>query len=194
MHWQVWESWGAEPWLVQVLKVGYRVPFVSRPPVSSAAAPSELLSLFHPGIDSNCCCGRFVLEGCHRTGILSTRLLQPPLYNTEGHRRLEARHRSFSPQPLCQCLPFSYGDIAIRPPFSASWGLDGIHRSSGCLPSGSSPSGLSSVPSILFRPTNIPISGSVFRPFNSTASLHLCHGPELLHHASFWSSDLPLPG
>ena len=30
-HWQIWESWGAEPRVVQVLKIGYRVPFVSRP-------------------------------------------------------------------------------------------------------------------------------------------------------------------
>ena len=30
-----WESWGAEAWIVQVLRYGYRVPFRSRPPLSS---------------------------------------------------------------------------------------------------------------------------------------------------------------
>ena len=38
-RWEVWESWGAEPWVVQVLKVGYQLPFVSRPPLSPRPIP-----------------------------------------------------------------------------------------------------------------------------------------------------------
>ena len=38
-RWEVWESWGAEPWVVQVLKVGYSLPFVSRPPLSPTPVP-----------------------------------------------------------------------------------------------------------------------------------------------------------
>ena len=30
-HWQVWESWRADDWVVQVLRSGYRIPFRSRP-------------------------------------------------------------------------------------------------------------------------------------------------------------------
>ena len=32
--WQTWQSWGAEAWVVTVLKEGYRVPFKSQPPLS----------------------------------------------------------------------------------------------------------------------------------------------------------------
>ena len=39
MHWRVWESWGADAWVVQVLKFGYRIPFHSRPPLSSVPLP-----------------------------------------------------------------------------------------------------------------------------------------------------------
>ena len=81
--------------------------------VSGAASASELLSLFHPVVGSNCCCRRFALEGCDRTRVLRTRLLQLPVCNTEGHGRLEAYHRSFLPQPLRQCLPFSYGETSL---------------------------------------------------------------------------------
>ena len=38
-RWEVWVSWGAEPWVVQVLKVGYRLPFVSHPPLSPTPIP-----------------------------------------------------------------------------------------------------------------------------------------------------------
>ena len=38
-RWEVWESWGAEPWAVQVLKVGYLLPFVSLPPLSPSPVP-----------------------------------------------------------------------------------------------------------------------------------------------------------
>ena len=106
---------------------------------------------------------------------------------------MEACHRSFSPQLFRQGVPFSNGDISVCSPVSAPWGLDGLHRPSGCLPSVSCPPGISSVPSILYRPSDIPVSSSVFWPFSSTASLHSCHGPGLLHHASFRLSDLPLP-
>ena len=37
--WKVWESWGAEPWVVQVLKEGYSLPFLSRPRLSSTPVP-----------------------------------------------------------------------------------------------------------------------------------------------------------
>ena len=38
-HWEVWESWGAEVWVVQVLHYGYRIPFRSRPPLSRVPIP-----------------------------------------------------------------------------------------------------------------------------------------------------------
>ena len=38
-HWEVWESWGADPWVVQVLRYGYWVLFCSRPPLSCVPLP-----------------------------------------------------------------------------------------------------------------------------------------------------------
>ena len=39
VQWEVWESWGSDPWVVQVLRSGYRVPFHSQPPLSSVPLP-----------------------------------------------------------------------------------------------------------------------------------------------------------
>ena len=35
LHWQAWRDRGAEPWVVEVLRVGYCLPFLSAPPLSN---------------------------------------------------------------------------------------------------------------------------------------------------------------
>ena len=39
LHWQAWRVRGAEPWVVEVLRFGYCLPFLSPPPLSSALLP-----------------------------------------------------------------------------------------------------------------------------------------------------------
>ena len=39
LHWQAWRDRGAEPWVVEVLRFGYRLPFLSAPPLSGAPLP-----------------------------------------------------------------------------------------------------------------------------------------------------------
>ena len=39
MFWRQWELRGAEPWVIQVLKVGYILPFASHPPLSPTPIP-----------------------------------------------------------------------------------------------------------------------------------------------------------
>ena len=39
LHWQAWRDRGAEPWVVEVLRFGYRLPFLSTPPLSAAPIP-----------------------------------------------------------------------------------------------------------------------------------------------------------
>ena len=38
-HWRVWESWGADRWVVEVLRFGYRVPFLVTPHLSNVPIP-----------------------------------------------------------------------------------------------------------------------------------------------------------
>ena len=38
-HWEVCELWGADPWVIQVLRFGYRVPFRTQPPLSRVPLP-----------------------------------------------------------------------------------------------------------------------------------------------------------
>ena len=39
VHWETWQSWGADAWVVQVLHFGYQVPFRSLPPLSPVPLP-----------------------------------------------------------------------------------------------------------------------------------------------------------
>ena len=37
--WEIWESWGADPWVVEVLRCGYRIPFRVLPSLSTVPIP-----------------------------------------------------------------------------------------------------------------------------------------------------------
>ena len=39
LHWQAWRDRGAEPWVVEVLRVGYCLPFLGAPPLSNVPIP-----------------------------------------------------------------------------------------------------------------------------------------------------------
>ena len=39
LHWQAWRDRDAEPWVVEVLRVGYCLPFLSTPPLSDVPIP-----------------------------------------------------------------------------------------------------------------------------------------------------------
>ena len=39
LHWQAWRDRDAEPWVVEVLRVGYCLPFLSTPPLSNVPVP-----------------------------------------------------------------------------------------------------------------------------------------------------------
>ena len=50
------------------------------------------------------------------------------------------------------------------------------------------------VPQVLSWPSDLSISGSLLWSFIRSASVHACHGPDLLRYASFWLSDPLLSG
>ena len=39
VHWETWQLWGADAWVVQVLQFGYQVPFRSLPLLSPVPLP-----------------------------------------------------------------------------------------------------------------------------------------------------------
>ena len=158
-------------------------------------SPSQRLPVFHQGIGSECCGSGSSRERGNRTcsSSSSSRLLQPPVCYPQSHRGLAAGDRPLPSQPLCSSLPFPYGDSAVGPPVSASWGLDGISRPAGRLPSGSCPSRVSLLPEVLRRGRGLPVSCSLLWPFDSSANIHSRHGPGFVDYASSRVPDLEVP-
>ena len=159
-----------------------------------ADPPSELFPLLHPGVSSHCCSGRFVVQRCHRAGISWPGFLQSPFRHPKGHWQLEASYRSVLPQLLCSAVSFPHGNGPVSPPIPPLWRFDDFSRPSRRLPPGSCPSGVSEVSAFLSRRQGLSISSSVLWTVIRTSSLHSCHGPGLLHHASFWVPDPSLFG
>ena len=156
-------------------------------------SPSQLLPIFHQGIGSERCGGGASRERGSRTCSSFSRLLQPPVCYPQSHRGLAVCDRPLPSQPFCSSLPFSYGNSTVGPPVSASWGLDGVSRPAGRLPSGSCPSGVSLLPEVLHRGRGLPISRSLLRLFDSSASVHSRHGPDFVDYASSRVPDLGVP-
>ena len=157
-------------------------------------SPSQLLPVFHQGIGSECCGSVSSCERSYQTCSSFSRLLQPPVCYPQSHRGLAAGDRHLPSQLLCSSLPFPYGDSTVGPPVSASWGLHGVSRSSGCLPSGSCPSGVSLLPEVVLRwGRGLPVLRSLLRPFDSSASVHSRHGPSFVDYASSRVPDLEVP-
>ena len=137
-----------DSWVVQVLRLGYRLPFVSRSRLSAVLLP---LPSYSPGSVQGLALAAVVLDLLAKDAIESassdpgfySRLFVTP--KPQGYRRLETSYRPFPSQPFCSPLPVPHGNFSFRPPIAPPWQLDGLFRSSGCLPPSPCPSGLSEV-------------------------------------------------
>ena len=194
-RWEVWKSWGADRWVVEVLRFGYRVPFLSTPPLSDVPIP---LPSYSPssirGLALDHCGSRFAREGGHRACSSFSRLLQPPLCHSQSHRGLAACYRPLPSQPVYSSLPFPHGDPTVGPPVSASRGLDGFLGPEGRLLSGSGSPRVSLLSEVLCGRGGLAVSRSLLRPFHRTAGVHSCHGSDLVDHASSRVPDSEVPG
>ena len=179
------ESWGADAWVVQVLRYRYRVPFRSLP-LSRVPIPLPSYSTIPSGAGFVRCGVRLSGEGGHRDRASFTGILQSPLCHSQSHRGLATGHQSLMAQRFG-------GDCSVRSPISPSGGLDGVPGSPGCLPPGSGLSSFSPLPEVLRGGCGLSVSGPVLRPFFGPSGFHPRHGSYILNYASPRISSSPLP-
>ena len=152
LHWQAWRDRGAEPWVVEVLRVGYCLPFLCAPPLSNVPIP---MPSYSPTSIMEGCSGGGPLglhcQGCY--GACSTpfsRLLQPSVRSVEDLGVMVSGHRPLPSQSLCGRVSLPDGDLSVCAPVGASGGLDGLHRSPGSVSSSAGSSSFSSLSSLHF--------------------------------------------
>ena len=151
-----------------------------------ADSPSELYPIFHLWYGSGGRREGFTFEECHRTLFIWSEILQSPFRNTKGHWWLASGYRLVIPQPVCAPVPFSYGDSAVSSPIPQIWRLADFSRPPGRIPPSACPPSVSEIFALLSRFPGVPISGTMLWFIIRASCLHACHGPGLLHHASFW--------
>ena len=175
--WQAWRDRGAEPWVVEVLRVGYCLPFLSAPPFQCSHPNAYLQPHLHHGGCSGGGHLRLTYQGC--CGACSTpfsRLLQPSLRSVEDLRVMASGHRPLPSPSLCGRVSLPDGVHSVCAPVGASGGLDGLHRSEGSVPSSTGSSNFSSLSSLHVPRHCLPIQSAVLWTLYGSASLHQGNG------------------
>ena len=129
----------------------------------------------HPG---------FNYQGCGGACSASlSRFLQPSVCGLENLGVVASGHRPLSPQSLRGCVTLPDGDHPVFPPFHPSGRLDGLHRYSRGVPSGSGSSRISSLPPLCVQWPRLSNQSTVLRPIHGPAGFHpgygscFCHPP-----------------
>ena len=139
----------------------------------------------HPG---------FNYQGCGGACFASlSRFLQPSVCGLKNLGVVASGHRPLSPQSLRECVTHPDGDHPVCPPFHLSGRLDGLHRSSGGVPSGSGSSGISSLPPLCVQWPRLSIPSTVLRSLHGPAGFHSCYGSCFCHPPLARYPHAPLP-
>ena len=183
-----------EPWVVEVLRLGYRVPFVLDPPLSVVPIPL-------PSYSPSSIKGKALQEeigfdhqrGC-RTRPVVSRLLQSPVRGPEGFRVVEVCDRPVSIERVRPTYAVQDGVQPVGSPVHQEFQLDDLHRSQGYLPSGSNSSIQQEVPEVCCRRLSLSIQGSLFRSLHGPSSVHKGHGSGVVFSPQPGGSHAPLSG
>ena len=127
-----------DAWVVEVLRVGYRIPFDRLPPLSERPTlPAGVLPTVHQGSRLNPGASKPSSEGGSRTSPSVSGFLQPSIPRPEGFGVVAPHHRPVDPERLCHLVSLPYGDSTVIPSCHPSGRLDGFPGPAGRLPAGS---------------------------------------------------------
>ena len=168
---------------MEVLRFGYRIPFLCDPPLSKG--PISIPS-YHPLSTKGVVLGE-VTQALIAKGAVEL----APLPSLGFYSRLFVVWKtSGSWRPVIDLstlnlfsgrVPFQDGDHLVCPPVFSSGRLDGLHRSQGSLPASPCPSGLSSRPLVCSAGQSVPFLCSLLWPLHGSAGLLTGHGSCFRH-------------
>ena len=140
----------------------------------------------HPGVDCQGCCG-----ACSSS---LSRLLQLPVCGLEDLGVVATGHRPVSPQSLRGRFALPHGDHPVCSSVCPTGGLDGLHRPSGGLSSGSCSSGISSLPALCGSWPHLPVQSVVLRFVHGPTCLHSGYGSCVRYSSFLGYPYASLPG
>ena len=172
---------------------GVHDPILSETSLIRPTSPHALLfPVVHQGKSLGEGVHRSSPQGSHRTGSSDSRLLQSPIRGPEGLRVLATHHRPVYPEHVHSVATLPYGDSSVRPTLHSPRRLDNLIGSSGRLPSSSNPPGITSVSSLHYGRSPVPVQGTMLRANNCPSGLYKAHGPNIRHSPSLRYQDPPI--
>ena len=99
-------------------------------------------------------------------------------------RVLATHHRPVHPEHIHRVTTLPYGDSLVRPTLHSPRRLEDLNGSSGRLPSGSNPPGITSVSSVHYGRSLIPVQGTMLRANYCPSGLYKAHGSNIRHSPS----------
>ena len=172
---------------------GIHDPILSKTSLIRPTSPHALLfPVVHQGKSLGEGVPRSSPQGSHRTGSSDSRLLQSPIRGPEGLWVLVTHHRPVYPEHIHSVTTLPYGDSSVRPTLHSPRRLDDLIESSGRLPSGSNPPGITSVSSLHYGRSPIPVQGTMLRANNCPSGLYEAHGSNIRHSPSLRYQDPPI--
>ena len=177
-----------DAWVVEVLRVGYRIPF------RASTLPASVLPTVHQGSRLNPGASKPSSEGGSRTSPSVSGFLQPSIPRPEGFGVVAPHHRPVDPERLRYLVSLPHGDSTVSPSFHPSGRLDGFPGPAGRLPAGSCSSRFASLSSLCGRRKDVPVQGPLFRSDDRAPSLHEDYGSGFRYPSQVWGQDASLPG
>ena len=172
---------------------GVHDPILSETSLIRPTSPHALLfPVVHQGKSLGEGVHRSSPQGSHRTGSSDSRLLQSPIRGPEGLRVLETHHRPVYPEHVHSVTTLPYGDSSIRPTLHSPRRLDDLIGSSGRLPLSSNPPGITSVSSLHYERSPVPVQGTMLQADNCPSGLYKAHGSNIRHSPSLRYQDPPV--
>ena len=180
-----------DPWVVEVLRFGYCIPFLRVPPLSMEPIPLASFPNFHQGDRSGGCNSRD--RGSQPSSSFFSGLLQPDVCRSEDLRVMESSDRPLGLHSLHFKHSLQEGNRSVCSFFSSSGRLDGLRRSQESILASPRPPGQSQVPAVCDLKRALPVSGSLLRPLHGSPGLHQGYDPNLVHSHQYWHSYASIP-
>ena len=174
----MWSNKGADPWVVEVLRWGYRIPFRRTPTLSKEPIP---FSAYSPdSIRGKALEGevRSLLEkgAVELAPLPSPGVLQPVICGDESLRVVEAGNRPLATELEDAEDILQDGDFPVGTSVGTSWRLDGVSRFEGCVLASSNASGVAQVSQVRGVWEGLPVQSSLLWPLHGTSGFHTGHG------------------
>ena len=127
-----WSEIGADPWVMCIVQWGYKIPFVTLPPLRLRTG-DHMPQGVPKVVVSEPVSARAAEQGSDRASSTHPRLLQPLVPCHQGNRGVEADHRSILPQCLRALPELHYGDASVNPRGPTTGPVVNVPRLERCL-------------------------------------------------------------